>query len=158
MIKRVLPVMSAEIARGTLSGFVVICLMAAVMFSDNLFAKGDLTLKPERLPDLVMGSEASDYSLSQKRYELETGKAYRLEIFASGLKPYALRAPEFFSSIYLRKVEAGGMEIKAVSLMELEFEEEGSAEIFFVPVKPGTFEFYIGGLRHKGMEGEFVVK
>ncbi|WP_299195423.1 copper-binding protein [uncultured Amphritea sp.] len=148
----------SEIVRGSLSGIAVICVAAAIMFSGNLYAEGDLTQRPQRLAELVMGSEESDYSLSEKTYELETGKAYRLEIVASGLKPYALRAPDFFSSVYLRKVEAGGMEIKALGLMELEFEDEGSAEIFFVPVKPGKFEFYIAGLRHKGMEGVFVVK
>jgi len=145
-------------SRGILSAIAVICATVAMMFSGNLLAQGDLTRKPQKLPELLMGSEESDYSLSEKKYELETGKAYRLEIVASGLKPYALRAPELFASIYLRKIEAGGMEIKAVSLNELEFEDEGSAEIFFVPVKPGTFEFYITGLRHKGMEGGFGVK
>jgi uncharacterized cupredoxin-like copper-binding protein len=145
-------------ARVLLSGLAVVTITISMMFSGKLLAEGDLTLKPQRLPELVMGSEESDYSLSQKTYELETGKAYRLELIASGLKPYAFRAPEFFSSIFLRKVEAGDMEIKAVSLTELEFEDEGSAEMFFVPVKPGTFAFYIAGLRHKGMEGVFIVK
>ena len=133
--------------------------LASVMaLSGVVSAKGDLTRKPVALPDLVMGSEESDYSFSHKSYQLETGTAYKLEIISSGLKEYALQAPEFFASIYLRKVEAGGMEIKAVSLTELEFEDEGSAEIFFVPIKPGAFEFYADGLQGKGMVGEFVVK
>lgn len=121
-------------------------------------AEGDLTLRPIALEDLVMGSEESDYQMSQNHYLLETGQAYRLRIVASGLKPYALKAPEFFSAIYLRKVEAGDMEIKAVSLLELEFEEESEAEIFFVPVKPGRFPFYVAGLEHKGMSGIIEVK
>ena len=121
-------------------------------------AAGDLTVRPIALNDLVMGSEVSDYQMSENHYELETGQAYRLRIVASGLKPYALRAPEFFSAIFLRKVEAGDMEIKAVGLLELEFEEEGEAEIFFVPIKPGRFPFSVAGLEHKGMEGMFEVK
>ncbi|UTW04678.1 copper-binding protein [Amphritea atlantica] len=130
----------------------------AMVFSNVVLAEGDLTRKPQALPDLVMGNEESDYSFSHKRYELETGTAYKLEIISSGLKEYALQAPEFFTSIYLRKVEAGGMEIKALGLTELEFEDEGTAEIYFVPIKPGTFEFYADGLQNKGMVGEFVVK
>ena len=140
------------------TGLAVISVTAAMAFSSAVVAKGDLTRKPIGLPDLVMGSEESDYSFSQKTYELETGKAYKLEIISSGLKEYALQAPEFFTSIYLRKVEAGGMEIKAMSLTELEFEDEGSAEIYFVPIKPGKFEFYSEGLQNKGMVGEFVVR
>lgn len=136
----------------------VMLVTGAMAFSHLSMAKGDMTRKPIGLPDLVMGSEESDYSLSHKSYELETGKAYKLEIISSGLKEYALQAPEFFTSIFLRKVEAGGMEIKALGLTELEFEDEGTAEIYFVPIKPGNFEFYAEGLQNKGMVGEFVVK
>ena len=121
-------------------------------------AKGDLTRKPQALPDLVLGSEVSDYAMSQKSYQLETGKAYKLNIVSSGLKEYAIEAPDFFASIFLRKVEAGGMEIKATSLTQLEFEDAGEAEIYFVPVKPGNFRFFSRGLEGKGMEGEFIVR
>ncbi|WP_421861964.1 copper-binding protein [Motiliproteus sp.] len=121
-------------------------------------AKGDLTRKPIGLPDLVLGSEQSDYAMSQKTYQLETGKAYKLNIVSSGLKEYAVEAPEFFAAIYLRKVEAGGMEIKASMLTQLEFEDEGEAEIYFVPIKPGSYRFYAEGLENKGMEGTFEVK
>lgn len=121
-------------------------------------AEGDLTRKPIKLPELVLGTEDNRYHMSQKEYQLETGKAYKLEIVSSGQTEYALQAPEFFASIYLRKVEAGDMEIKAVSLTELEFEQEAEAEIYFVPIKPGKFEFYAEGLEEKGMEGVFIVK
>lgn len=35
---------------------------------------------------------------------------------------------------------------------------EGSLELFFVPIRPGSFEFSIEGLEEKGMVGKFVVK
>ena len=133
-------------------------LLSSLIGFDNIYAAGDLTRRTEKLPDLLLGSEASDYSLSQSEYQLETGKAYQLKIIASGLKEYAFQAPEFATSIYLRKVEAGGVEIKAITLTELEFEEAGEAEIFFVPIKPGKFRFYAKGLEGKGMLGHFVVK
>ncbi len=132
--------------------------LALLLNAAAVQAAGDLTQRTERLPDLVMGSEESDYSLSQKEYQLETGKAYRLKLVASGRKEYAFQAPEFATSIYLRKVEAGGVEIKAVGLTELEFEDAGEAEIFFVPIKPGTFRFFNKGLEGKGMSGQFVVR
>ncbi len=121
-------------------------------------AEGDLTRRPTKLPELVLGTEDNRYHMSQKEYHLETGKSYKLEIVSSGQTEYALQAPEFFASIFLRKVEAGDMEIKAVSLTELEFEQEAEAEIYFVPIKPGKFEFYAEGLEEKGMEGVFIVK
>lgn len=133
-------------------------LLSSLIGFDNIYAAGDLSRRPEKLPDLVLGSEASDYSMSNMAYELETGKAYQLKIIASGQKEYAFQAPEFATSIYLRKIEAGGVEIKAITLTELEFEDAGEAEIFFVPIKPGKFRFYAKGLEGKGMLGYFVVK
>ncbi|ERH47130.1 copper-binding protein [Ectopseudomonas chengduensis] len=133
-------------------------LIISLLGVDQLHAAGDMTRRPVALPDLVLGSEESDYSMSQNEYQLETGQAYQLKIIASGQKEYAFQAPEFATSIYLRKVEAGGVEIKAVTLTELEFEEAGEAEIFFLPVKPGKYRFYAKGLEGKGMLGYFVVK
>jgi hypothetical protein len=138
--------------------FLPLLLVGSLIGFDNLQAAGDLTRRGTALPDLRLGSEESDYSMSQKEYQLETGKAYQLKIIASGQNEYAFQAPEFATSIFLRKVEAGGVEIKAITLTELEFEDAGEAEIFFVPIKPGKFRFYAKGLEGKGMQGHFVVK
>lgn len=142
-----------------LTRMAVFGLAAAIgMGSTIAVAEGDLTRRPTKLPELVLGTEDNRYHMSQKEYHLETGKSYKLEIVSSGQTEYALVAPDFFASIYLRKVEAGDMEIKAVSLTELEFEQEAEAEIYFVPIKPGKFEFSVEGLEQKGMEGVFIVK
>lgn len=135
-----------------------ILLIASLIGFDNIYAAGDLTRRGTALPDLVLGNEQSDYSMSQLEYQMETGQAYQLKIIASGQKEYAFQAPEFATSIFLRKVEAGGVEIKAITLTELEFEDAGEAEIFFVPIKPGKYRFYAKGLEGKGMLGYFVVK
>ncbi|MGK9063844.1 cupredoxin domain-containing protein [Stutzerimonas chloritidismutans] len=133
-------------------------LIGSLIGFDQVLAAGDMTRRTQPLPDLKFGSQKSDYSVSQKEYQLETGVAYQLKVIADGQKECAFQAPEFANAIYLRKVEAGGVEIKAVTLVELEFEEAGEAEIFFLPIKPGRFPFYCKGLQNKGMEGAFVIK
>ncbi|MBU2321332.1 MAG: copper-binding protein [Gammaproteobacteria bacterium] len=133
-------------------------LIISLVGVDRARAEGDLTRRTTALPDLVLGNEQSDYAMSHSEYQLETGKAYQLKIIASGQKEYAFQAPEFATSIYLRKVEAGGVEIKAITLTELEFEDAGEAELFFVPIKPGKYRFYAKGLEGKGMLGHFLVK
>src|SRR3546814_6506326 len=95
-----------------------------------------------RISDWSSDVCSSDLNVSVKEYSLETGQAYSLLIKSSGVKEYAIVAPDFFDYIWLRKVEAGGLEIKANSLYEIEFEEEGEAELFFVPIRPGTYELY----------------
>ena len=119
---------------------------------------GYLATKPTKLEKLVIGTEESGYGFSVTEYQLETGKAYSLEIESTGRKEYAFEAPEFFTFVWLRKIEVGDMEIKASHVYELEFEEEAECEIFFVPIKPGTYQFRVRGLGEKGMVGTFVVK
>ncbi len=136
---------------GTAMGLIVLC-------PGRSQAEGDLATQPIELETLVLGTDMIGFNVSVKEYILETGQAYRLLIKASGHKEYAMVAPEFFNNIWLRKVEAGGLEIKANSLYELEFEDESEAELFFVPIRPGTYEFYAKGLKEKGTSVTINVK
>lgn len=133
-----------------------------LLSSSLVWSAGDLTQRPERLQPLELGkltdTEILDYYMEPKEYTFETGQSYRLKIEASGLKEYAFRAPGFFEAIYIRKVEAGGVEIKGLGLNELEFEDAGEAEIFFVPVRTGEFPFFIKGHEERGMTGVFKVE
>ncbi len=134
--------------------------VATTALAGAALAKGDLAVKAEALEPLVLGSEESDYTMSVKEYRLETGKAYSWEIKASGFKDYRIVAPEFLRNIWIRKIETGGLEIMAPVLYELKFEEgeEGEAELFFVPIRPGFYEFKARGLEERGMVGTIIVR
>ncbi len=121
-------------------------------------AEGDLALKPEKLPDMVLGLGEAGFGVSQKDFTLSTGKAYRLKIKSTGEKECAWQAPQFVNVIWLRKVEVSKVEIKASHLYEIEMEREGEAEIFFVPIRPGEYAWGCRGLESKGMAGRFIVK
>ncbi|MCI4662318.1 MAG: hypothetical protein MRY63_10940 [Neomegalonema sp.] len=121
-------------------------------------AEGYLALKAEKLEELELGLGEAGFGISQTRYEMETGKAYKLEITSTGAQECAFHAPDFFNFIWLRKVEVEGVEIKASGLYEIEFESDGEAELIFVPIRPGEFAFSCAGLEHKGMTGVFSVK
>ena len=135
----------------TLMGALALCSGAAR-------AEGDLSLKVAKLDELVLGTGEAGFGVSKKNYDLVTGKAYSLKIKSTGAKECAWEAPDLASAIWLRKVEAGEVEIKASHLRELEFEREGEAEIFFVPIRPGNFAWRCRGLEGKGMAGAFLVK
>ncbi len=133
-------------------------IIATTLFSIASHAAGYLATRPVTLPDLVFGIDEAGYQVSQQAYELETGQSYRLKIISTGRKEYAVRATDFFNFIWLRKVEAGGMEVKANTLYELEFEDEGEAEIYFVPIKPGTYTLYAAGLEERGARVQIKVR
>ena len=128
-----------------------------LIYFNVIEADGDLALRSEKIV-LKLGSDSSDYDMSQKKIYLRTGKAYRLEISSMGFKEYEFEAEEFFKNIWIRKIEVDGVEIKAPVIHEIEFEREGEIEINFVPIRTGIFSFSIEGLEHKGMTGEFIIK
>jgi len=141
------------------------CLPPKVLLAISLIAmpalaraEGDLALKPEKLPDMVLGLGEAGFGISQKDFTLSTGKAYRLKIRSTGEKECAWQAPQFTNFIWLRKVEVNKVEIKASHVYEIEMEREGEAEIFFVPIRPGEYAWGCKGLESKGMAGRFIVK
>ena len=121
-------------------------------------AEGYLAQKPEKLPDMVLGLGDAGYGVSQKDYNLTTGKAYRLKIKSTGKKECAWQAPEFSNFIWLRKVEVNNVEVKASHVYEIEMEREGDADVYFVPIRPGEYAWSCRGLESKGMGGKFIVK
>jgi hypothetical protein len=132
--------------------------IAFVAVPNVVRAEGDLAVKPEKLPDLVLGLGDAGFGVSQKDFALVTGKAYRLKIKSTGEKECAWQAPQFVNFIYLRKVEVNKVEIKASHVYEIEMERAGEAEVFFVPIRPGEYAWGCRGLESKGMAGKFVVK
>lgn len=134
-------------------------LAVGVLPAGVVVAEGNLATRCEELPRLALGTDATGYEVSQESYDIETGKCYKLEIASVGYKEYVLRGADFFRNIWLRKIEAGDMEIKAHSLYELEFErDDTSAEIFFVPITPGSFTLAAEGLEEFGTMATFNVK
>ena len=129
-----------------------------VLSASAVFAEGFLVQRTKRLPDLELGLGAAGYGVSDHKYELETGKGYRLWLKATGAKECAFVAPEFFKNVWFRKIEVNKVELKLQAVYEIEFEREGSAELFFTPIKPGEYEWACEGLEDKGMKGIISVK
>ncbi|WP_434356630.1 hypothetical protein NF212_13960 [Parasalinivibrio latis] len=131
---------------------------ATLVFPLVSSAKGNLSLRATDLPELVLGNDEAGYGISQKEYKMETGKAYALTISSTGAKECAFESHGLFNNVWMRKVEAGGIEIKANGFYEIEFEDEGEVELFFVPIKPGSYTFECAGLAEKGMTGTFIIE
>ncbi|MCH9807884.1 MAG: copper-binding protein [Alphaproteobacteria bacterium] len=129
-----------------------------VLMATAAVAEGFLVQRTQRLPDLELGLGAAGYGVSDHKYELITGKGYRLWLKSTGAKECAFTAPEFFQNVWFRKIEINKVEMKVQAVYEIEFEREGAAELFFTPIKPGVYEWVCDGLEEKGMKGTITVK
>ena len=120
---------------------------------------GDLSRQVQALEPLIFGSGEYGFGVSTERYELTTGQGYSLVVGSSGYHDeYAIVAPAFFRNIWLRKVEAAGVEVKTPVLTELEFKGEGEVAVFFVPIVPGEYEIYAKGFEGRGNTAIISVK
>ena len=118
-------------------------------------SEGDPTRRATRLDPLILDA-ASGFSI--KQFEIETGVYYRWRIQSDGLEEYKIVAPDFFPEIWVDQVVIEDKEVKPFGLHAIEFDDEGQIDVWFVPIRPGAYEFYVEGLRTQGFSGEFVVK
>jgi hypothetical protein len=120
------------------------------------WAEGNLAARAERLPTLEIDG-AKGFSVTS--YEIETGKFYRWRIASDGRDEYKLLAPELMRNSWVDQISIEDKEVKLLGgLYAVEFDDEGEIDIYFVPIRPGTYEFYIENMRADGMLGTFVVK
>ncbi len=122
----------------------------------SAWAEGNLAKRAERLPALEIDG-AKGFSVTT--YEIETGKFYRWRIASDGRDEYKLLAPELMRNSWVDQISIENKEVKPLGgLYAVEFDDEGEIDIYFVPIRPGTYEYYIENMREDGMLGTFVVK
>ena len=133
-----------------------LAILALLMSSAPAWAEGNLAARAERLPELrIDGAEG----FSVTRYEVETGTYYRWRIESDGRDEYKLLAPELMRNSWVDQVSIDDKEVKPLGgLYAVEFDDAGEIDIYFVPIRPGTYEFYVEGYAADGMRGSFVVK
>ena len=115
----------------------------------------DVTRRATRLPTLSIGAE-SGFSVTS--YEVKSGTYYRWRIESDGLEEYKLMAPELFRESWIDQVVIEEREVKPYGLHAVEFDEEGAIDIWFVPVRPGTYRYYVDTMESLGFAGEIVVR
>lgn len=131
-------------------------LFVSFAMAPGAFAEGNLASRATRLPDMAIDS--ANLSLSVSEFELETGAYYRWRIVHDGGEEFQLMAPDLFRNAWIDQVVIEDLEVKPLGLHSVEFDDEGTIDIWFVPIRPGNFDFWIEGYRDRGLGGTFVVR
>jgi len=137
----------------SLAGLAVAATLAA---SAPVFAEGNLAANGTDLPELKIDTE--NLKFSETEYQLETGKYYRLDITSDGGEEMAFVFPELVRNSWINQIVVNDLEVKAGGLYSLEFDDGGTFNISFVPVRPGEYDFWVPGYENKGLKGKFIVK
>jgi hypothetical protein len=101
---------------------------------------------------------SSGQPLAAAPYELEAGKYYELPINADGTAEIALEGPSFFRNVWVNEIVINDIEVRPLGVESLEFDDEGTATISFVTIRPGTFILRIPGTTGETQQAVFNVK
>jgi hypothetical protein len=129
--------------------------VALACLAGPLWAEGNLAAAPERLEPLQL--DGAEWSMAPLEYTLETGKYYHWEISSDGLEEFAFMAHELWRNSWINQVVINDLEVKPMGLYSVEFDDEGTFEIWFVPIRPGRYDFWVDGFETRGMIGHFEV-
>jgi hypothetical protein len=109
----------------------------------------------EELPPLTL---ASGEPVSKGPLHLKSGTYYTLEIRADGSQELALEGAGFFHAIWVNEIVINDIEIRPIGVASLEFDDEGSAEISFIAIKPGSYELRVPGTTGDSQRVEIVIE
>jgi len=126
----------------TLQNLFIAGLLAAT--STVAVAQSGLVGKAVELPPILL---SSGMPLAEKPLELEAGVYYEIIIEADGSAEMAISGAEFFRNLWIDEIVINDIEIRPLGLDSIEFDDEGSAEISFIAIKPGQFELRAPGVQ-----------
>jgi hypothetical protein len=90
--------------------------------------------------------------LSRQEFKLTTGEYYRFNIncpdVAHDLVGWRVEVTDLLSNSHLRVVSVGDIEVhlQGLTFRAIECDEIGSARFSFVPIRPGTYDLYVGNV------------
>ena len=134
----------------------IVLFMLLPFFSSVSFSKGNLAKRAERLKELRIDAVKG---FSQKSFVLETGKFYRWRIISDGRDEYKVLFPKLSRNAWFEQISINEKEVKPFgSIYAVEFDDEGKIDVFFIPIRPGKYEFFVENYRNSGMLGYFKIE
>lgn len=102
----------------------------------------------------------TEFAFTPSTLTFTSGKPYKLIIKNDGEAKHYFVSDQFFRAIATRKVQGSDGEIKAPYFSALELFPGKELELYFVPVKKGTYSDLlctIKGHAEEGMVGEIII-
>jgi len=135
----------------------VVGILVLGLWSTQLWAQaaGLLAGGAEELPPLTLSAVEP---LAAGPYTLKSGEYYEIAINGDGSAELALSGAEFFRNIWIDEVVINDLEVRPLGLDSFEFDDEGTIEIKFVAIRPGTYELKIPGSSGESQRAIFTIE
>ena len=141
--------------RNAIFALALVLALSPLLSGEAKAQAGLLTGGADRLDPITL---SSGQPLTNGPYQLEAGKYYKLDINADGSAELALSGADFFRNVWVNEVVINDIEVRPLGVDSLEFDDEGTATISFVTIRPGTFTLRIPGTTAESQSAVFVVK
>ncbi len=141
---------------GRFSAVSMLAMGSVILSSQALQASaGLMTGGAKQLPPITLSVMTP---LAENPYELESGKYYKIDIICDGSGELALSGSEFFRNIWIDEIVINDIEIRPLGLHSMEFDDEGTATIKFIAIRPGTFTVRIPGTTGESQQVQFTIR
>ena len=143
------------LVRNALFALALALVLAPLAGGQALAQAGLLTGGAKKLEPITL---SSGKPLAKGPYELEAGKYYKLDINADGSAELAISGADFFRNVWIDEVVINDIEVRPLGVDSLEFDDEGTATISFVTIRPGRFILRIPGTTGETQQAVFNVR
>lgn len=117
-----------------------------------------VTRASKNVPELVLGSKEDQFAVNQKDFELIAGQGYRWKISAAGGLEYKFHT-DLFRDVWMNQIVIEDLEVHMNGAPAwLEYDADGTIQVQFSTVRPGTYTWSVPDLADKGMKGTITIK
>jgi hypothetical protein len=117
-----------------------------------------VTRASKDLPELILGSAQDSFTVNQKDFELIAGQGYRWKITSAAGLEYKF-ATDLFRNVWMNQIVINDLEVHMNGAPAwLEFDAEGTMQVQFTTVRPGSYTWSVPDLADKGMKGTIIIK
>ncbi|TFF20675.1 hypothetical protein E3C22_00365 [Jiella endophytica] len=134
-------------------------LMPAAALNGDMLGLPKKSLTSQIVTPLILGVGGDAFKTNHKDFYLRAGQAYRWDIKSEGDIEYKFNAPDFFRNVWMNQIVIDDLEVHMAGAPAwLEYDSHGTITVQFQTVRPGRYEWKVGGLDEDHvMEGTITV-
>ncbi|MGA1835259.1 hypothetical protein [Rhizobium wenxiniae] len=117
-----------------------------------------VTRASKDVPELILGSAKDNFAVNRKDFELVAGQGYRWRITSAAGLEYKF-VTDLFRNVWMNQIVINDLEVHMNGAPAwLEFDSEGTMQVQFTAVRPGSYTWSVPDLADKGMKGTITIK
>ena len=117
-----------------------------------------VTRASKDVPELILGSAKDNFAVNRRDFELIAGQGYRWKLTSAAGLEYKF-VTDMFRNVWMNQIVIDDLEVHMNGAPAwLEFDSEGTIQVQFTAVRPGSYTWSVPDLADKGMKGTITIK